>query len=72
MERTALRVVLCAIYCILASVLLRVPPLKFSSLPISLPPTLLSLVPLLPPSSARFLPPPLASSLLSFPRSVNA
>ena len=41
MARAALCVVLCAVYCILASVLLRVPPLKFPSLPISIPPTLL-------------------------------
>ena len=53
----------CFVRCILilASVLLRVPPLKFTSLPISLPPSLppslLSPAPLLPPYSARFLPP---------------
>ena len=65
MARAKLCLVLCAVWFILASVLLRVPPLKFPSLPISLPPTLLSLAPLLHPSSARFLPP-------LFPRSVNA
>ena len=51
--------VLCAVYCILASVLLRVPPLKFPSLPISLPPTL-PLAPLphsVAPSLLRFLHP---------------
>ena len=36
--RAALWVVLCTVYCILASVLLRVPPLKFPSLHINIPP----------------------------------
>ena len=69
MARAALRVVLCAVYCILAIVLLRVPPLTFPSRHISFPPLapplLISLAPLLPPSSV-------ASSLPSFPRSDHA
>ena len=69
MARATLCVVLSAVYCILASVLLRVPPLKFPSLPISLPPILL---PCSSPSLRSSLPPPLASSLPSFPRSVHA
>ena len=57
--RAALWVVLCNVYCILASVLIRVPPLKFPSLSPFLPRSslYLSLAPLHPPSSARFLPP---------------
>ena len=54
--RCVLFCALTAVYCILASVLLRVPPLEFTSLPISLPPTLLPFsAPSLPPSSARFI-----------------
>ena len=56
-------------YCILASVLLRVHPLKFPSLPISLPPTLL---PCCSDSLHCSIPPQLASSLPSFPRTVHA
>ena len=54
--------------CILASFLLRVHPLKCTSLLISLPPTLL---PFSSPSLRRSLLPPLASSLTSFLRSVH-
>ena len=61
--RAALWVVLCNVDCILASVLVRVHPSKFPSLPISLPPSLLSLAPFLPPSSARFLTPHFPSLL---------
>ena len=63
--RAALCVVLCAHCCIMY---LRVPPLKFTSLFISLPPTLL---PFSSPSLGRSLLPPLASSLTSFLRSVH-
>ena len=66
------RVLFCgltAVYCIQASVLLRVPHLKFPSLPISLPPMLL---PFSSPSLRCSLIPPLASSLPSFLRSVHA
>ena len=69
MARATLCVILSAVYCILASVLLRVPPLKFPSLPISLPPILL---PCSSPSIRSSLPPPLVSSLPSFPCSVHA
>ena len=56
-------------HCILASVLFRVPPLTFPSLPISLPPTLLLGFS---PSLSCSISPPIASSLPSFPRSVHA
>ena len=49
------------LYCILASALLRIPRLKFPSLPCSLAPSL-----------PRSIPPPFASSLPSFPRGVHA
>ena len=69
MPRAALCVVLCAVYCILANISIRLPPLKFPSLAVSLPPNapplLLSLATLLPSSSARF-------PLPSLPRSVHA
>ena len=58
---TALRVVLCAVYCILASALLMVPPLKFPSLPSpiparSLPHIIASSLPPLVPSHPPFAP----------------
>ena len=59
-SRAALWVVLCSVWCILASVLIRIHPLKFPYLPRTSP--LLRCT----------LPPPLASSLPSFPRSVHA
>ena len=59
MARAALCVILCAVYCILASFLLGVPRLKFPSFPVSIPPTLL---PCSSPSLRCSLPPPLASS----------
>ena len=63
------RVVCCFVRSrLLASVLLRVPPLKFPCLPISLPPMLL---PFSSPSLRCSLLPPLASSLPSFLRSVH-
>ena len=67
MAMAALCVVLCAVYCILASVLLRVPPLKFPFLPISIPPYLHCSDP----SLRCSLPPPFATPP-SYPRSVHA
>ena len=70
MARDALCVVLCAVYCILASDLLKVSALKFPSpyLPSShVPPLILSIAPVLTPSSARFPSPlSLAPSLPTF------
>ena len=63
---------MCVVYCILACVILRVPPLKFPSPYIfssHAPHLLFSLAPLLPPSPARFLP-PLFSSLYPCLRSI--
>ena len=61
MARAALCVVLCGVYCIHTSVLLRVPPLKFTSLPIFIPPALLTCSS---PSLRCSLPPPLAPTPL--------
>ena len=63
MARAALCVVLCAVYCILANISIRLPSLKFP-FPHA-PPLLLSLATLLPSSSARF-------PLPSFSHSVHA
>ena len=66
--RSALWVVLCNVYCTLASVLIRVHPLKFPSLPIPLPPTLLPVHP--PPSVAPSFLRSLPQSPLSFAPSI--
>ena len=79
--RAALLVVLCAVYYVLASVLLRVPPLKFPSAPCSVPsslprsslaPSLVHLPRSVAPSLPRSLLPPHVSSLPSLPRYVHS